>query len=157
MAPALGADAVGFVFAPSARQVSVGTVRDIGKRLPPEVVTVGVFRDQSPRMVIDTVLDAGPDVFAHNLETVPRLSRQVRVQASVERSLAVLDHARKRGALTKSGLMLGLGETEHEDVARFESDHQRSFSVESPNSTSRMVMIQKRTTTCVSFQPPSSK
>jgi phosphoribosylanthranilate isomerase len=59
MATALGADAVGFVFAPSARQVSVGTVRDIVKRLPPEVVTVGVFRDQSPRMVIDTVLDAG--------------------------------------------------------------------------------------------------
>jgi phosphoribosylanthranilate isomerase len=59
MATALGADAVGFVFAPSVRQVSVGTVRDIVKRLPPEVVTVGVFRDQSPRMVIDTVLDAG--------------------------------------------------------------------------------------------------
>jgi len=60
---------------------------------------------------VDTVLDAGPDVFAHNLETVPRLSRQVRVQASVERSLHVLDHASQRGALTKSGLMLGLGET----------------------------------------------
>ncbi len=59
MVTALGADAVGFVFAPSARQVSVGTVRDIVKRLPPEVVTVGVFRDQSPRLVIDTVLDAG--------------------------------------------------------------------------------------------------
>lgn len=59
MATALGADAIGFVFAPSPRQVSVGTIRDIVKRLPPEVVTVGVFRDQSPRLVIDTVLDAG--------------------------------------------------------------------------------------------------
>ena len=60
---------------------------------------------------VDTVLDAGPDVFAHNLETVPRLSRQVRVQARYDRSFAVLRHARARGALTKTGLMLGLGET----------------------------------------------
>ncbi|UDY36043.1 phosphoribosylanthranilate isomerase [Dermatobacter hominis] len=59
MATALGADAVGFVFAPSARQVSVGTVRDIVKRLPPEIVTVGVFRDQAPQLVIDTVLATG--------------------------------------------------------------------------------------------------
>ena len=59
---------------------------------------------------VDTVLDAMPDVFAHNLETVPRLSRQVRVQARYDRSYAVLEHARRRGALTKTGLMLGLGE-----------------------------------------------
>src|SRR5690606_33466352 len=60
---------------------------------------------------VDTVLAAQPDVFAHNLETVPRLSRQVRVQARYDRSLTVLRHAVERGALTKSGLMLGLGET----------------------------------------------
>ncbi len=59
---------------------------------------------------VDTVLDAQPDVFAHNLETVPRLSKQVRVQARYDRSYAVLEHARHRGALTKTGLMLGLGE-----------------------------------------------
>lgn len=59
---------------------------------------------------VDTVLDAGPDVFAHNLETVPRLSRQVRVQASYPRSYAVLAHAKRRGAVVKTGLMLGLGE-----------------------------------------------
>jgi len=59
---------------------------------------------------VDTVLGAGPDVFAHNLETVPRLSRQVRVQASYPRSYAVLRHAKSRGAITKTGLMLGLGE-----------------------------------------------
>jgi phosphoribosylanthranilate isomerase len=58
-AVALGADAVGFVLSPSPRQVPVGTVRDIVKRLPPEIVTVGVFRDESPRLVIDAVLDAG--------------------------------------------------------------------------------------------------
>jgi phosphoribosylanthranilate isomerase len=59
MAVALGADAVGFVFAPSPRQVTKGVVRDIARRLPPEVLTVGVFRDQSPRSVIDTVQFAG--------------------------------------------------------------------------------------------------
>lgn len=63
---------------------------------------------------VDTVLDAQPDVFAHNLETVPRLSKQVRVQARYDRSYAVLQHARDRGALTKTGLMLGLGEHEEE-------------------------------------------
>jgi len=60
---------------------------------------------------VDRVLDARPDVFAHNLETVPRLAREVRVQASYPRSFAVLAHASQRGALTKTGLMLGLGET----------------------------------------------
>lgn len=59
---------------------------------------------------VDTVLGAGPDVFAHNLETVPRLSREVRVQARYDRSFAVLRHARERGALVKTGVMLGLGE-----------------------------------------------
>jgi lipoic acid synthetase len=59
---------------------------------------------------VDTVLRAMPDVFAHNLETVPRLSKQVRVQARYDRSFAVLAHARQAGALTKTGLMLGLGE-----------------------------------------------
>lgn len=59
---------------------------------------------------VDAVLAANPDVFAHNLETVPRLSRQVRVQARYDRSFAVLRHARAAGALTKTGIMLGLGE-----------------------------------------------
>jgi lipoic acid synthetase len=68
----------------------------------------GALRD------VDTVLDANPDVLAHNLETVPRLSREVRVQARYDRSFAVLRHAKERGALTKTGIMLGLGEDEAE-------------------------------------------
>ncbi len=60
---------------------------------------------------VDTVLAADPDVFSHNLETVPRLSREVRVQASYPRSYQILQHAHSRGAVTKTGLMLGLGET----------------------------------------------
>jgi lipoic acid synthetase len=73
-----------------------------------EVLT-GDFKGDTA--AVDTVLAAGPDVFAHNLETVPRLSRQVRVQASYPRSYKILEHAKQRGAITKTGLMLGLGES----------------------------------------------
>lgn len=52
-AVAMGADAVGFVFTPSPRQVSAQTVYDITRRLPPEVLTVGVFRDELPARVIE--------------------------------------------------------------------------------------------------------
>jgi lipoic acid synthetase len=59
---------------------------------------------------VDTVLAAQPHIFSHNLETVPRLSKLVRVQARYDRSLAVLRHAKARGAVVKTGIMLGLGE-----------------------------------------------
>lgn len=59
LAVAMGADAVGFVFAPSPRQVSVATAADIVKRLPREVLTVGVFRDDSPERVVDLVARVG--------------------------------------------------------------------------------------------------
>jgi lipoic acid synthetase len=75
-------------------------------------ILAGDFKGKTE--LVDIVLDADPDVFAHNLETVPRLSRQVRVQASYPRSYKILEHARKRDAVTKTGLMLGLGETREE-------------------------------------------
>ena len=59
LAVAMGADALGFVFAPSSRQVAAGFVRDIVRRLPPEVLTVGVFRDESPQRVVDIVNSIG--------------------------------------------------------------------------------------------------
>ena len=55
LAVAMGADAIGFVFAPSPRQVAPGVVADIVKRLPPEILTVGVFRDAAPEQVVDTI------------------------------------------------------------------------------------------------------
>jgi lipoyl synthase len=57
-----------------------------------------------------TVLGAKPDILAHNTETVPRLYRTVRPQAKYPRSLALLQHAKRQGFVTKSGLMVGLGE-----------------------------------------------
>ena len=86
------------------------TIRAIKTRSPELVLEVLTGDFKGDTGAVDTVLAAGPDVFAHNLETVPRLSRQVRVQASYARSYAVLRHAKARGAITKTGLMLGLGE-----------------------------------------------
>lgn len=61
---------------------------------------------------LQLVLDAAPDCFSHNIETVAELHRTVRPQANYERSLEVLAHARQHGtSLVKSGMMLGLGET----------------------------------------------
>ncbi|MFM7124688.1 MAG: phosphoribosylanthranilate isomerase [Actinomycetes bacterium] len=58
LAVALGADALGFVFAPSPRQISPALAREIVKRLPPETVTVGVFRNESPTRMIEIVNEA---------------------------------------------------------------------------------------------------
>jgi len=61
IAVAMGADAVGFVFAPSPRQMSPSAVSAITRRLPPEICTVGVFRDEEPRRVVEIVNRAGLD------------------------------------------------------------------------------------------------
>jgi lipoic acid synthetase len=63
---------------------------------------------------LDIVLDAFPDILNHNTETVPRLYHTVRPQAQYERTLQLLDRAKRRGFTTKTGMMLGLGETTDE-------------------------------------------
>lgn len=59
LAVAMGADAVGFVFAPSPRQISPSVASAIAKRLPPEILTVGVFRDELPQRVVEIVQRSG--------------------------------------------------------------------------------------------------
>jgi phosphoribosylanthranilate isomerase len=59
LAVALGADAVGFIFAPSPRQIAPQIAGDIAKRLPPEIVTVGVFQDESPERMLQVAHGAG--------------------------------------------------------------------------------------------------
>ncbi len=86
---------------------TISQVKAASPNMSLEVLT-GDFKGNTDHL--DIVLDAGPDVFSHNLETVPRLSREVRVQASYPRSYKILEHARNRDAITKTGLMLGLGE-----------------------------------------------
>jgi lipoyl synthase len=60
------------------------------------------------------VFDASPEVFAHNLETVPRIFKSIRTGFRYDRSLAVIELARERGLVTKSNLILGLGERRDE-------------------------------------------
>src|SRR5688500_8933256 len=86
------------------------TIRAVKTRSPDMVLEVLTGDFKGDTGAVDTVVRAEPDVFAHNLETVPRLSRKVRVQASYARSYAILAHAKRRGTITKTGLMLGLGE-----------------------------------------------
>ncbi len=65
---------------------------------------------------IQRIIDAAPEVVSHNIETVERLTRQVRIQAKYWRSMEVLRELKKGGMRTKSGIMLGLGETMDEVV-----------------------------------------
>ena len=65
---------------------------------------------------IERVIDAAPEVVSHNIETCERLTRQVRIQAKYRRSMDVLKHLKDGGMRTKSGMMLGLGETKEEVI-----------------------------------------
>jgi len=80
LAVAMGADALGFVFAPSTRQVSPSTVYDITRRLPPEVLTVGVFRDEHPARVVEIVRRAGLRAAQLHGHEHPGSTREVRGQ-----------------------------------------------------------------------------
>jgi lipoic acid synthetase len=92
------------------------TIRAIRERVPGCGIEVLTPDFQGSHAAVEVVMEAAPDVFNHNTETVPRLYRQVRLGARYERSLDVLAHARHVAPATptKSGLMLGLGETNAE-------------------------------------------
>jgi len=95
------------------------TIAAIREAAPGVAVEVLVSDFGGDETAIDTVADATPDVFNHNLETVPRLYAEVRPGASYGRSLRVLARVKERAPEmpTKSGLMLGLGETHDEVVS----------------------------------------
>lgn len=94
------------------------------------VQTVKAVRNQSPGTTMETlipdfagnwenlqkIIAVAPEIVSHNLETVRRLTKQVRIQAKYDRSLEVLFRLKKGGMRTKSGIMLGLGETEEEII-----------------------------------------
>jgi len=97
-------------------------------------MTVKAIRKQSPETTLETlipdfmgkwenmqnVIDVSPEIVSHNLETVRRLTKQVRIQAKYDRSLEALRRLKKGGMRTKSGVMLGLGETEQEVIETME-------------------------------------
>jgi lipoic acid synthetase len=92
--------------------------------------TIRAIRQQSPGTTLETLIpdfagnwenlqvliNAAPEIVSHNLETVRRLTKQVRIQAKYDRSLELLFRLKKGGMRTKSGVMLGLGETQEEVI-----------------------------------------
>ncbi|HLH73017.1 MAG TPA: lipoyl synthase, partial [Chloroflexota bacterium] len=97
-------------------QVFAETIRAIHRRLPTCSVEVLIPDFEGDAAALQTVMDAGPEILNHNLETVERLQRRVRAKAFYERSLEVLQRAKamRPDGRTKSGIMLGLGETREE-------------------------------------------
>ena len=94
------------------------TIQAIRERIPGCRIEVLIPDFQGDEAALRTVMDAAPDVLNHNIETVPRLYRQVRMGARYERSLELLARAKamKPSIPTKSGLMVGLGESNEEVV-----------------------------------------
>jgi len=96
--------------------------------------TVNKVRELSPTTTLETLIpdfagnwenlqrliDVAPEIVSHNLETVRRLTKEVRIQAKYDRSLEVLYRLKKGGMRTKSGVMLGLGETDKEIIETME-------------------------------------
>ena len=90
--------------------VFAACVREIRARVPGCAVELLVPDFKGSWEALDVVLAARPDILNHNTETVPRLYRQVRPGARFQRSLDLLARAKRAGLLTKSGIMVGLGE-----------------------------------------------
>ncbi len=94
--------------------VFADTIREIRKVNPSVTIEVLIPDFRGVEWALDIVVDARPDVLNHNMETVPRLYATVRPQAKYERSLELLERAKRKGMTTKTGIMVGLGETEDE-------------------------------------------
>lgn len=88
------------------------------RRMSPDTTLETLIPDfQGIEKHIDRIVEVSPEVVSHNMETVKRLTREVRIQAKYERSLGVLKYLKEQGInRTKSGIMLGLGETEEEVI-----------------------------------------
>lgn len=90
------------------------TIKRLREEIPGCTVEVLIPDFRGLWDALQTVLDARPEILNHNCETVPRLYRRVRPQAIYERSLEVLRRSKDQGLRTKSGIMVGLGETDEE-------------------------------------------
>jgi len=90
------------------------TIQAVRKAAPECKIEVLVPDLKGSAVALQTIIQAGPDVLNHNVETVPRLYHSVRPQAVYSRSLMLLQRAAEQNMMTKSGLMVGLGETTEE-------------------------------------------
>ena len=92
----------------------IAVIKKVKEVNPDTTMEVLIPDFQGRRELIGKIIDAKPEVISHNLETVERLSRQIRSKARYNISLDVLKHISQSGITAKSGIMLGLGETEDE-------------------------------------------
>ena len=92
------------------------TIRQIRIRDPKCRIEVLIPDFKGDKLAMDIVVDAGPDILNHNIETVPRLYSVVRPQARYERSLEVLKYFKEYGLVTKTGVMVGIGEKPEEII-----------------------------------------
>ncbi len=112
-------------------EIFARTIRAIRRRSPGTTVEVLTPDFQGDHEAIATVVAAGPDIFNHNTETVPRLYARIRPKAVYERSLELLAHVKslQPALATKSGVMVGLGETEDELLQVFRDMRAHSIDV----------------------------
>mgnify|MGYP001598609294 FL=1 len=92
------------------------TVNEIRKINPNTTLETLIPDFKARKEDIQKIIDVAPEVVSHNMETVERLTKKVRIQAKYRRSLDVLNILNKSGVRTKSGIMLGLGETDEEVI-----------------------------------------
>lgn len=110
-------------------KVWAATIREIKKLNPNTTIEVLIPDFKSDWDALQRVIDEEPDVISHNIETIKRLYRKVRPQAKYERSLEQLLRTKLAGARTKTGFMLGLGETEEEIIELMKDLHQSEVDV----------------------------
>ncbi len=106
-------------------EIWAATVRAVRKHSPGTTLETLIPDFQGKWQNLQRIVDVAPEIISHNLETVLRLTKQVRIQAKYERSLEVLKRLKDAGMKTKSGIMVGLGET-HDEVLETMNDLRQS-------------------------------
>ncbi|HJN72198.1 MAG TPA: lipoyl synthase [Phycisphaerales bacterium] len=102
------------------------TIKETHRQAPNTSVEVLVGDFAGDRSAMQTVIDSKPEILAHNIETVPRMHRAVRPQATYERSIGVLQQIGNSSLVSKTGIMVGIGETDEEVISLLEDIQKRA-------------------------------
>ena len=105
------------------------TIREIHKHVPDCTVEVLTPDFKGDKSLLKKVFNAKPEIFSHNVECVERISKAVRTQSDWKRSLNVLRYSSEHGLLTKTGIMVGLGETSDEVIRTMEEVYDIGVSI----------------------------
>ena len=92
------------------------TVRAIREKNPETTIEILIPDFDGKRELLDIVIDSKPDIIGHNIETTRRLTESIRSRAKYDLSLSVIEYIAQRGAIAKSGIMVGVGETDQEVI-----------------------------------------